>query len=201
MRMSLQNPKYFAADAVERLVRDGVERLRAVPGVEIASAACCVPLEGGYGLGFVIQGRPLTDNPFHGGGSWLTVSPGYFEVFKVPMKRGRSFNERDDKLAPPAVIINEAFARQYFKNGDPLNERLVIGHCGSAGMREFMTEPVRQIVGVASDIRDQGLNENPGPTMYIPQARMPDAANQLNVRITPMVASDHRSVHATRYGR
>jgi putative ABC transport system permease protein len=186
MRMSLQNPKYFAADAVERLVRDGVERLRAVPGVELASAACCVPLEGGYGLGFVIQGRPLTDNPFHGGGSWLTVSPGYFEVFKIPMKRGRSFNERDDKLAPPAVIINEAFARQYFKNGDPLNERLVIGHSGSAGMREFMTEPVRQIVGVASDIRDQGLNENPGPTMYIPQAQMPDAANQLNVRITPM---------------
>jgi len=186
MRMSLQNPKYFAADAVERLVRDGVERLRAVPGVEIASAACCVPLEGGYGLGFVIQGRPLTDRPFHGGGSWLTVSPGYFEVFKIPMKRGRSFAERDDKQGPPVVIINEAFARQYFKNGDPLNERLVIGHSGSAGMREFMTEPPRQIVGVASDIRDQGLNENPGPTMYIPQAQMPDAANQLNVRITPM---------------
>jgi predicted permease len=186
MRMSLQNPKYFQADAVERLVRDGVERLRAVPGVELASAACCVPLEGGYGLGFVIQGRPLTDNPFHGGGGWLTVSPGYFEVFKIPMKRGRSFNDRDDKLAPPVVIINEAFARQYFKDGDPLNERLVIGHSGSAGMREFMTEPPRQIVGVASDIRDQGLNENPGATMYIPQAQMPDAANQLNVRITPM---------------
>ena len=83
MRMSLQSPKYFEADAVERLVRDGVERLRSVPGVELASATCCVPLEGGYGLGFVIQGRPLTDRPFHGGGGWLTVSPGYFEVFKM----------------------------------------------------------------------------------------------------------------------
>jgi putative ABC transport system permease protein len=186
MKMSLQNPKFFQADAVERLVRDGVERLRAVPGVEIASAACCVPLEGGYGLGFVIQGRPLTDNPFHGGGSWLTVSPGYFEVFRIAMKRGRSFTERDDKLAPPVVIINEALARQYFKDGDPLSERLVIGHSGSTGMREFMTEPPRQIVGVASDIRDGGLNQTPRPTMYIPQAQMPDAANQLNVRITPM---------------
>jgi putative ABC transport system permease protein len=186
MKMSLQNPRFFQADAVERLVRDGVERLRALPGVEIASAACCVPLEGGYGLGFVIQGRPLADNPFHGGGSWLTVSPGYFEVFRVAMKRGRSFNQRDDKLAPPVVIINEAFARQYFKDGDPLNERLVIGHAGKTGMREFMTEPPRQIVGVASDIRDGGLNQTPGPTMYIPQAQMPDAANQLNVRITPM---------------
>jgi putative ABC transport system permease protein len=186
MKMSLQNPRFFQADAVERLVRDGVERLRAVPGVAVASAACCVPLEGGYGLGFVIQGRPLADNPFHGGGSWLTVSPGYFEVFRITMKRGRSFNERDDTLAPPVVIINEAFARQYFKDGDPLSERLVIGHSGRAGMREFMTEPPRQIVGVAADIRDGGLNQTPGPTMYIPQAQMPDAANQLNVRITPM---------------
>jgi putative ABC transport system permease protein len=186
MRMSLQNPRFFEAAAVERLVRDGVERLRAVPGVEVASAACCVPLEGGYGLGFVIQGRPLTDRPFHGGGSWLTVSPGYFEVFRIAMKRGRSFEERDDRLAPPVVIINEAFARQYFKNGDPLTERLVIGHSGDVGMREFMTEPPRQIVGVASDIRDSELNEEPRPTMYIPQAQMPDAANQLNVRITPM---------------
>jgi predicted permease len=186
MRMSLQNPTYFAADAVERLVRDGVERLRTIPGVELASAACCVPLEGGYGLGFVIQGRPLADRPFHGGGGWLTVSPGYFEVFKIAMKRGRSFVERDDKLGPPVVIINEAFARQYFKDGDPLNERLVIGHSGTTGMREFMTEPPRQIVGVASDVRDGGLNRDPFPTMYIPQAQMPDAANQLNVRITPI---------------
>jgi putative ABC transport system permease protein len=182
MRMSLQNPKYFTADAVERLVREGVERLRAVPGVELASATCCVPLEGGYGLGFVIQGRPLTDKPFHGGGGWLTVSPGYFEVFKIAMRRGRSFNERDDKLAAPVVIINEAFARQFFKDSDPLNERLVIGH----SMREFMTEPPRQIVGVASDVRNAGLDEEPFPMMYIPQAQLPDAANELNVRITPM---------------
>jgi predicted permease len=186
MKMSLQSPRYFKADAVERLVHDGSERLRGVAGVEAASAACCVPLEGGYGLGFVIQGRALTDSPFHGGGSWLTVSPGYFEVFKIAMKRGRSFNDRDDKVAPPVVIVNEAFARQYFKDGDPLSERLVIGHSGNAGMREFASEQPRQIVGVASDIRDQGLNENPGPTMYIPQAQLPDPANELNVRITPM---------------
>jgi putative ABC transport system permease protein len=186
MKMSLQSPRFFAADAVERLVRDGVERLRAVSGVEAASAACCVPLEGGYGLGFVIQGRPLTDQPFHGGGSWLTVSPGYFEVFRIAMKRGRSFQERDDKAAPPVVIVNEAFARQFFKDGDPLNERLVIGHSGNVGMREFMSEQPRQIVGVASDVRDGGLNSDPRPTMYVPQAQIPDPANRLNVGISPI---------------
>jgi predicted permease len=159
---------------------------RAVPGVEAASATCCVPLEGGYGLGFVIQGRPLQDTPFHGGGGWLTVSPGYFEVFKIAMKRGRSFTDRDGKGAPPVVIINEAFARQYFKDSDPLSAQLVIGHSGATGMREFMTEPPRQIIGVASDVRDGGLNQDPQPTMYVPQAQIPDAANALNVRITPI---------------
>src|SRR5438094_9408053 len=50
MRMSVSSPQFVKADAVERLVRTGVERLRGVPGVEMASATCCVPLEGGYGL-------------------------------------------------------------------------------------------------------------------------------------------------------
>ena len=60
-----------------------------------------MPLEGGYGLPFIVMGRPLTDGPFHGGGGWQTVSPGYFEVFKIPVLRGRAFNDRDDAAAPP----------------------------------------------------------------------------------------------------
>jgi putative ABC transport system permease protein len=186
MRMSLKNPRFNGSDAVEQLVRNGVERLSAVPGVEVASAACCVPLEGGYGLPFVIQGKPLDNGPFHGGGSWLTVSPGYFEVFRIAMKRGRSFEVRDDKAAPPVVIVNEAFVRQNLKDVDPLDTRLTIGHNGSNGMREFKTDPPRQIVGVASDVRDGALNSEPQPTMYVPQAQIPDAANQLNLGITPM---------------
>lgn len=183
MRMSLAGNRFLKADTVEQLVRDGVARLASVPGVETASATCCVPLEGGYGLSFVIAGRPLTDRPFHGGGQWLTISPGYFEVFKIPVKRGRTFTERDDKAAPPVVVINEAMARQFWKDGDPMNDRLIIGR---GAMREFASEQPRQIVGVVSDVRDGGLNSDPGPTMYIPQAQVPDEANALNVRITPM---------------
>ena len=47
--------------------------------------------------------------------AWITASPGYFEVFKIPVKRGRAFNERDDAGAPPVVVINEAMARQFWK--------------------------------------------------------------------------------------
>ena len=97
--------------------------------------------------------------------------------------RGRAFTDRDDRQAPPVVIINEAMARQFWPKGDPLSDRLIIGR---GIMREFADEPERQIIGVVGDTRDGGLNSEPGPRMYMPQAQVPDAANALNVSITPM---------------
>jgi putative ABC transport system permease protein len=96
MRMPLTGQRFAKSAGIERLVQDGVARVNALPGVTLASATCCVPLAGGYGLPFLVMGRPLTDGPFHGGGAWLTVSAGYFEVFKIPVLRGRVFTERDD---------------------------------------------------------------------------------------------------------
>jgi predicted permease len=182
MRMSLTDPRFLKSESVEQLVRDGVARLRALPGVEDAGAACCLPLQGGYGLGFIVVGRPL-EGPTHGGGGWRTISPGYFDVFKIPIKRGRDFNERDNSQGPPVVLINEAMAKQYWPDSDPLNDRLIIGR---AAMREFADEPDRQIIGIVGDVRDGGLNNDPAPCMYIPQAQLPDAANALNLRLTPM---------------
>jgi predicted permease len=130
-----------------------------------------------------IVGRPLTNGPYHGGGSWVTASPGYFEVFKIPVKRGRVFNERDDKAGLPVVVINEAMAKQFWPNGDPLSDKIVIGR---GVMREFATEPERQIIGVVGDTHLGNLTTNPGPSMYIPQGQVPDAANALNVGLTPM---------------
>jgi len=184
MRMSLTGPRFLQADAVERLVRDGVTRLKALPGVELASATCCIPLEGGYGLAFDIVGRPPANNePHTGGGGWVTVSPGYFEVFKIPLKRGRTFAETDDKAARPVVIINQAMAKKYWKTGDPLRDQMVIGR---DGMHEFASEQPRQIIGVVADSRDQALNQDPEPKMFVPQAQVPDAASALNLGITPM---------------
>jgi putative ABC transport system permease protein len=183
MRMSLTGPRYQKSEGVEQAIRDAVERVKAVPGVVNASATCCVPLQGGYGLPFTVIGRPLNDGPFHGGGSWTTVSPGYFEVFKIPLKSGRQFTERDNHAAPGVVIINEAMARQFWPKGDPLKDRLVIGR---TVMREFKDEPDRQIIGIVGDTHAGGLNADPNPTMYIPQAQVPDAANALNVSLTPV---------------
>ena len=58
---------------------------------------------GSFGLGFKIVGRPLEQGPWHGGGSWMTASPGYFEVFKIPVIRGRTFAETDTRAAPAVV--------------------------------------------------------------------------------------------------
>jgi putative ABC transport system permease protein len=184
MRMSLTGPEYQNAQRVQQLIQSGVERIRALPGVVDVSATCCVPLQGGYGLPFTIVGRAVDGpGPYHGGGGWMTVSPRYFEVFKIPLKRGRTFDDRDNSSAPPVAIINEAMARQYWSKGDPLNERLVIGR---GVMREFAGEPERQIVGVIADTRDGGLNNNPGPMMFIPQPQVPDPVNILNLRLSPM---------------
>ncbi|MGH9373887.1 MAG: ABC transporter permease, partial [Vicinamibacterales bacterium] len=184
MRMSLAGPQYQDAQVVEQLIRNGADRLRALPGVVEASATCCVPLQGGYGLPFTIVGRAVDGpGPYHGGGGWMTASPGYFEVFKIPVKRGRTFTERDTSGSTPVVIINEAMARQYWAKGDPLDERLVIGR---GVMREFAGEPERQIVGVIGDTRNGGLDSEPGPMMFIPQAQVPGPVNVLNLRLTPM---------------
>ena len=183
MRMSITGPQY---DVGSGRRPDDSQRLRtseAVPGVVNAAATCCVPLEGGFGLPFVIAGRPLTDGPFHGGGGWINITPGYFDVFKIPVKRGRDFTDRDDSVGPPVVIINEAFANQFFKDQDPLNNRLTIG---KGVMREFATEQERQIIGVVGDTRDGGLQQRPQPAMYIPQAQVPDAASALNLGLAPM---------------
>ncbi|MCX6633306.1 MAG: ABC transporter permease, partial [Candidatus Solibacter sp.] len=183
MRMSLTGQRFVKSAGIERLVQDGVARVNALPGVTLASATCCVPLEGGYGLPFLVMGRPLTDGPFHGGGSWLTVSPGYFEVFKIPLLRGRAFTERDDGAGAPVVLINQAMAKRYWPKADPLSDKIWIG---KGIMSELAAETPRQIIGIVGDVRGGGLDNEPGPTMYVPNAQVPDALNALNVRITPL---------------
>lgn len=183
MRMSLAGDRFKTSAAVEQLLRDGTERIRAIPGVIEASATCCVPLEGGYGLPFRIMSRPLEKGPFHGGGQWQTLSPRFFDVYRIPVIRGRAFTELDNGAGPPVVMINEAMAKQYWPKGEPLNERILIG---KGVMAELETETPRQIIGIVSDIRDNALNQDPQPTMYVANAQVPDALNALNVRLTPV---------------
>jgi putative ABC transport system permease protein len=182
MAMSISGDRFQKSSGVAQVIHDGTERINAVPGVTAAAAACCLPLQGGFGLPFNIVGRANGNNPNTGGAGYFPVSWSYFDVFKVPVLRGRNFTDRDNGSAPGVVIINEAMARQFWPNGDPLNDRVVIG----PGMGPVFAEPPRQVIGVVGNTRDGGLNQDPGPTMYIPVAQMPDKVTELNSRIAPL---------------
>ncbi len=138
---------------------------------------CCLPLQGGYGLPFNIIGKPH-EGPFTGGGGISYAASGYFDAFNIPVVRGRAFDDRDTGSSPPVIIVNQAWVKQYFKDGDPLGERILVGG-GAANMKELTTEPVREIVGVVGDVRAGGIGNDPGPTMYMPQVQEPDGLNAL----------------------
>jgi putative ABC transport system permease protein len=183
MRMSFTGPRFATAASIDQAVHAGMVQLRGVPGVVSASASCCVPLESGFGLPFVIVGRPLDNGPFHGNGGWSTVSSGYFEVFRIPLIRGRTFTDNDNAAGTPVAIINQSMAKQFWKTGDPLTAQLAIGR---GAVREWGAEPNRQIIGVVADSRDNGLNQDPGPRMFVPQAQLPDLVNGLTTKIYPL---------------
>ena len=182
MAMSISGDRFPKTSGVAQVIRDGTERINSVPGVTATAAACCLPLQGGFGLPFNIVGRANGNNPNTGGAGYFAVSWSYFDVFKVPVVRGRNFTEHDDGSAPGVVIINEAMMRQFWPNGEPLNDRILVG----AGMGPVFVGPPRQVIGVVGDTRDDGLNQDPGPTMYIPVAQMPDKVTELNSRIAPL---------------
>jgi putative ABC transport system permease protein len=190
MRMAVSGTRFETRAGISELARAGVERVQAIPGVVRASTTCCMPLETVWQLPFVIasrSGEGLTQaGPmrFHGFGGWTFVSPGYFEVFGIPILKGRDFSFADDASAPGVVIINEAMARRFWPKGDPLNDQLIIGR----GMRPaYDQEPLRRIIGIVGNIRDTGLRDVARPAMYVPMAQEPDGVTTVNVKLLPLV--------------
>jgi predicted permease len=180
--MSLSGNRFQKTEPVAQIVRDGRERLMAVPGVLDVGASNCLPLEMGFGMIFDILGRPKGQTPFSGDAGFYSISWSYFSAFEIPLLRGRAFTEQDDGAAPGVVIINQAMARRYWPKNDPLKDRIHIG----VGAGPAFAEPPRQIVGVVGDTRDAGVDRNPIPRMYIPIAQMPDAETALNSKGAPL---------------
>jgi putative ABC transport system permease protein len=190
MRMAVTGTRFETRAGISELARAGVERVQAIPGVVRASTTCCMPLETVWQLPFVIasrRGEGLTQAgamSFHGFGGWTFVSPGYFDVFGIPILKGRDFSFADDANAQGVVIINEAMARRFWPNGDPLNDQLIIGR----GMRPaYDQEPVRRIIGIVGNVRDTGLRDAARPAMYVPMAQEPDGVTVVNVKLLPLV--------------
>jgi predicted permease len=94
------------------------------------------------------------------------ISPAYFRVMKIGLRQGREFTDADNAAAEPAVIINEAFVRRYFDGKNPLGQQLTVGR--------GLNEPARQVVGVAGDIKQSGLDSAAPPMVFLPVPQMSD---------------------------
>ena len=98
--------------------------MRALPGVQNAAVSSNGPLMGGWQTGFWREekGRPQPSDMLN---SDLEVVGGdYFSTLKVPLLRGRTFNERDTKDSPRVIVIDQAMAEQYFPGEDPIGKRM-----------------------------------------------------------------------------
>jgi putative ABC transport system permease protein len=132
------------------------EHLRAVPGVERVALAGWPLLSGiGWNGEIAVHGGPPSDDLTY----FLTVSPGWADVMKIPFANGRDFRSSD--TYPSAAIVNEAFIRRYFSGESP------IGRFFELAADEGGRVPV-QIVGVVRDARYRGLREPIPPVAYFP---------------------------------
>jgi putative ABC transport system permease protein len=165
MEVTLPAAKYPDAPAIAAIYQRILEKLPAVPGIESAAVVKPIPLGGTQEeTVFVINNRPPIrpeDTPI---ASYTIVSPDYFKTANVPMLRGRAFTDADDAAAPPAVIISQEMARQFWPGEDP------VGHL--MGLPDPRWHNMT-IVGVAGDVKKFALSDSPGPEMYVPYKQKP----------------------------
>ena len=181
MEMSVGEQRFEKTSGLAQLVQSGRERINAIPGVTESAVASTLPLVNGFGMQFDVVGRPANGagTPVAG---WEAVSPGYLAVFNIPLLRGRDFTDRDNRGAPNVVIINEAMARKFWRNQDPLEQQVMIGRGGGP---EFEDSP-RQIIGIIGDVRGDGLDRDPQPLMLVPVAQLSDAMAAMVAKIVPI---------------
>jgi putative ABC transport system permease protein len=158
---------YLRAEFVNRLV----EKLEVLPDIRQTAVSAGLPFSGASDVGIVFDRSP--DAGAAGTtANYYAVSPSYFKTMGIALIRGRFFSERDDATAPPVVVINEAMAKAFFANENPLRKRLDIG--GPTYMRE--------IIGVVGDVKQSSLKTRVAPQVYEPFLQKPTNNFQVVMR-------------------
>jgi putative ABC transport system permease protein len=139
-------------------------------------------------LPFAFADEPTTQATDHSA-RFGAVSASYFAVLGTPLKRGRVFTDRDDTLAPPVAVVNEAFVRRFSRDRDAIGRRL-------GGRRG----PAYEIIGVVGDTHDAGLDVAPEPHIYFSILQRPNVALAVFLRMRAEGAAMEgpltRAVHA-----
>jgi putative ABC transport system permease protein len=140
-------------------------RLSHIPGISPVALSNSLPPSGrGHGTFFAaidVPGRPRPAEGTGGMVGWILVTPNYFQTLGIHIVRGRSFTETDRSLTEHPVILNETFAAKLFPNEDPIGKMLRFIAADTLG-------PWRTVVGVAANVKNNGLTSNPDPEFYIP---------------------------------
>jgi predicted permease len=184
MKLSLPEAKYGDMPALGRFATDVVERVTQVPGVRAAALAVSLPMQGGPDLPFTIEGRytPGGNGEGAGGAQYRPVTRQFFDVLGIPLVRGRGFAGSDRAGAPLVAVINETAARKYWKDADPVGQRIWLGQPIAP---ELADPSPREIVGVVRDVREQGLDAAPPAIVYVPLAQMAPPIGRMIVRLLP----------------
>ncbi|HUL72393.1 MAG TPA: ABC transporter permease [Vicinamibacterales bacterium] len=191
MRFALPGAPYEADDAKLRRVNDIVERVEALAGVQAAFASNYIPLSGGGGGGeVVIEGRPEQ----HGEQAQITfiaVTPHYHKTMNVPLVSGRDFTDAEGTSHTTVAVVNEAMARKFWPDANPLGSRFHMNYTGEAG--SWFT-----VIGVARDTKLYGVDpeeiDSPTPAAFVPYAFQQTLTMGLTVRVAGDPASITSSV-------
>lgn len=167
-------------------MRELLTRVAAMPPVEAVGGVSLTPLElGAIGQGtwVLMEDQPSTpeaarQNPVL---NYQVATPGYFRAMRIPLKRGRLFDEKDVANAPRVSIISERTAQLLFPGQDPVGRRLRIAVLDPGSS---VKSALRTVVGVVSDVRYRGINEVL-PDIYDPAAQTQFRATSLAVRMRP----------------
>ncbi len=133
------------------------ERLRAEPGVVAAGTVNDLPLRGGGGIGIRITVEGAPESAGQRFPRMLVASDGYFETMGITLRRGRTFTPRDGADSVAVAVISEAMAKAYWPDRDPIGRTFLFG-----GRQTY------RVIGIVADVREAGVEREPGPQMYFP---------------------------------
>jgi len=147
-----------------------LERVRSLPGVESAAATDSIPLTGGSMQPILIEGHPVVAMADQPEVAVRIASTGYMRTMHIPLLRGRDISDSDTASQPGVIVVSESLAKRFWPNEDAIGKRLTL---------TFSPKPIRQVVGIVSDVKIDGLDvPDPVATLYVPmtQISVPDPA-------------------------
>ena len=180
------SPVRYADPTIEiNYLRQIQERVSALPGVRSAGFVTNLPLGGGGTDGGIrIQGRQIDPNHAPNANKQFTGGD-YLQALRIRLIKGRYFTPADTTNAPPVVIIDQTFAKDFFPNEDPVGKHIDVAW-GKPGWSE--------IVGVVADSKIDSLSSSPHPTFYAPLAQKPEILKFLSFALVVRTNQDPLSV-------